>query len=208
VVDQYTTTEAGCIAAECREGAGLHVQEDLVIVEVVDERNRAVRAGETGAKILLTVLFNRATPLIRYELADRVLPARDACPCGRPFRLLERVEGRRRELLTLANAAGEPVAVHPIALLEVLDGLPVRGWSIAFAKGVLTVRLVPDERAVDDAELIRALEESLRRRGVIPPPIRVERGSEVGLTAGRKRTADVAISAGIDAVDVVGVEAR
>lgn len=208
VVDQYTTTEAGCIAAECRAGAGLHVQEDLVIAEVVDERNRPVEAGETGEKILLTVLFNRATPLIRYELADRVVLARDPCPCGRPFGLLERVEGRRRELLTLRNAAGEQVTVHPVALYDVLDALPVRSWSSAFAGGILTVRLVPDGRAVDDVGLICGLEETLRRRGVIPPPIRVERVGEVGLTAGRKRTADVAISAEIEAVAVAGVEAR
>lgn len=187
VADQYTTTEGGCIAAECREGTGLHVQEDLVILEVVDEKNRPVPPGEAGDKLLLTVLFNHATPLIRYELADRVVPAQHACPCGRTFRLLERVEGRHRELLALTSAAGEPVLVHPIALYEVLDALPVRGWSVGFSGGAFTVRLAQGGCAIDEVALVRRLEESLRRRGVVPPPIRVECVSEPDRTAGSKR---------------------
>ena len=84
VFDEYAATETGSLAAECRKHCGLHVFEDVVLVEVVDEANRPVAPGEFGEKLLVTVLFNRAQPLIRYELTDSVRVAATPCPCGMP----------------------------------------------------------------------------------------------------------------------------
>ena len=50
----------------------MHLSEDLVIVEPVDEDGRPVAPGERSAKVYLTNLFNRALPLIRYEITDEV----------------------------------------------------------------------------------------------------------------------------------------
>jgi phenylacetate-CoA ligase len=68
----YAATETGGIAAECREHHGLHVFEDLVVPEVVDENYQPMSPGVTGARLLVTVLFSRTIPLIRYEMTDRV----------------------------------------------------------------------------------------------------------------------------------------
>jgi phenylacetate-CoA ligase len=75
--NQYTATETGGLAAECEQHRGMHLFEDLVIAEVVDQANRPVPPGEYGEKVLLTGLFNRTQPLIRYELTDslRLAPA-------------------------------------------------------------------------------------------------------------------------------------
>ena len=67
----YGATETAGIASECRHGR-LHRYEDLVIAEIVDEANRPVAPGDFGAKLLVTVLFSRTQPLIRYEMSDRV----------------------------------------------------------------------------------------------------------------------------------------
>jgi phenylacetate-CoA ligase len=62
----------------------MHLFEDLVITEVVDEGNRPVPLGVYGEKVLVTVLFSRTLPLIRYELSDSVRPSISPyCPCGR-----------------------------------------------------------------------------------------------------------------------------
>jgi phenylacetate-CoA ligase len=96
--NMYATTEGGIMAMECQEHRGLHLFEDLVIVEVVDAHNRPVPPGVYGEKVLLTVLFSRTQPLIRYEVTDRVsLSSRAHCLCGRPFALLEGIEGRAPE---------------------------------------------------------------------------------------------------------------
>jgi phenylacetate-CoA ligase len=67
----YAATETSSIAAECGEHTGMHLFEDLVITEVVDADNQPVPPGEYGAKVLVTVLFSRTVPLIRYEMSDR-----------------------------------------------------------------------------------------------------------------------------------------
>jgi len=87
--NMYGATECG-LAAECDQHRGMHLQEDLVIVEVVDQDNRPVPPGVYGDRLLITVLFKRTQPLIRYEMSDSVRLSPDPCPCGRPFVLNER----------------------------------------------------------------------------------------------------------------------
>jgi phenylacetate-CoA ligase len=78
----YAATEPAGVAAEC-ERHRLHLFEDLVITEVVDDRNRPVPVGEVGAKVLVTVLFSRTQPLIRYEMSDTISLSESHCECGR-----------------------------------------------------------------------------------------------------------------------------
>jgi phenylacetate-CoA ligase len=121
----YAATETAGIASECRLGH-LHRYEDLVVAEIVDERNKPVPPGEFGARLLVSVLFSRTQPLIRYELSDRVAaPPSDMCPDGLPFALLAGIEGREEDILTLAGAT-----VHPGVFHDVLEALPVAGWQV------------------------------------------------------------------------------
>jgi hypothetical protein len=55
----YGTSEGCMTATSCFAAEGMHLSEDLVIVDV-DEWGRAVEAGRTAAKIYLTNLFNEA----------------------------------------------------------------------------------------------------------------------------------------------------
>jgi phenylacetate-CoA ligase len=98
----YAATETAGIASECELHQGMHLFEDLVITEVVDEKNRPVPPGIYGEKVLVTVLFSRTMPLIRYEMSDSVRPASSArCPCGGPFALIDGVQGRVEDVLHL-----------------------------------------------------------------------------------------------------------
>lgn len=72
--NMYGTTDCGGIGAECNQHMGMHLQEDLVIVENVDRNNNPVAAGEYGEKLLVTVLWKYAQPLIRYELSGGLTP--------------------------------------------------------------------------------------------------------------------------------------
>jgi putative adenylate-forming enzyme len=126
----YAATETAAIASECDRHAGLHLYEDLVIAEVVDEANRPVAPGEFGVKVLVTVLFSRTQPLIRYELSDCVRLSVATCPCRRPFTLVDGVQGRREDILELPARAGGTVAIHPLVFHDVLDRVPVGEWQI------------------------------------------------------------------------------
>lgn len=85
--------------------------------------------GSTGAKLLVTVLFSRTLPLIRYELSDSVTLGQRGCPCGRSFIRMEGIEGRLEDLLELPGRAGL-VSVHPIVFHHVLGQAAAAGWQV------------------------------------------------------------------------------
>ena len=90
----WAASESGGIAVPCDHSRS-HWSEDLVIIEPVDEDGRPVPAGEqSSAKIYLTNLFNRALPLIRYEITDEVRILADPCPCGSAHRCVADIQGR------------------------------------------------------------------------------------------------------------------
>jgi len=89
VFDRYGCEELSLIATECQAHEGLHVNTDGLVVEVVPD---GVSTG--GGRIVVTDLWNRGMPLIRYDLGDRVVPEPRACSCGRTDPLLRTVTGR------------------------------------------------------------------------------------------------------------------
>ncbi|MBI5514601.1 MAG: phenylacetate--CoA ligase family protein [Deltaproteobacteria bacterium] len=187
----YAATETGGIAAECERHAGMHLFEDLVITEVVDAQYRPVPEGSTGERLLVTVLFSRTLPLVRYELTDRVRAATRACACGRTFRLLEAVEGRADDVLVLPAPDGRPVRVHPVVFEGALDLLHARAWQVRQTARGLEVRVAAPSV---DAEVVRGrLAEALRRAGAAPVVVDVTAVPELPAAASGKRPLVVAL---------------
>jgi phenylacetate-CoA ligase len=115
-VNVYAATEAPGMASDSPDRVGMHVWEESVLLEVVDDRNRPVPPGAPGSKVLLTNLVNRAQPLIRYELSDSITLADGPDPSGRPFSRIARVDGRSDDVLTFPGREGGDVRVHPFGL--------------------------------------------------------------------------------------------
>jgi putative adenylate-forming enzyme len=170
--DVYAATEPAGIASECDRHAGLHLYEDLVLTEIVDEENRPVPAGAYGAKILVTVLFRTTQPLIRYEMSDRVAALEGLCSCGRPFLRLASIQGREQDVLTMCGRDGSVARIHPNVFHGPLDLLPVGAWKVV-QTGPASVRvLLADLNGVKRSDVASALVASLDRAGV--PEARVE----------------------------------
>lgn len=178
--DAYSATECGGIATECELHQGMHVWEDLVIVENVDSQYRPVPAGAWGDRVLVTALFKRAQPLIRYELDDSVRFAAAPCPCGRPFRLIEAVQGRLQDVLRFASRGGGLVQVHPVVFHAVLDALPVGGWQVVQDGAGLHVLVTGD---VDEAGVRSELLAALRAQGAELADLDVRRVAAIPQTA-------------------------
>ena len=88
----------GAISCAAREG--MHLRENHVIAEIIDENGNVLPKGETG-ELVITTIGMQAMPLIRYRTGDytRILP--EPCPCGSPvIRLdaLRRKDSRMAEL--------------------------------------------------------------------------------------------------------------
>lgn len=94
--NKYGTNELGSMAVACDRGVGMHLFEDLYLVEIL-RGGKPVPPGETG-KIVVTDLVNQAMPLIRYEVGDVGRLHTTHCPCGRQTNRLE-VLGRVQETL-------------------------------------------------------------------------------------------------------------
>ncbi len=175
-VEVYAATEAPIVASSAPGQAGLSVSDDLLVVEVVDERNRPVPPGVPGFKVLVTNLVNHAQPLVRYELSDSVVLADGPDPSGLPYRQIARIDGRSDDILRLPARAGGQVDVHPYRLRAPFACLSeVRQYQILHDDHGLHVRVVLHPAAPTDtpARLRAALLAALADAGAAPPPIEV-----------------------------------
>ncbi|MCH7812866.1 MAG: phenylacetate--CoA ligase family protein [Planctomycetes bacterium] len=114
VANGYGSREAGFIAHDCPEGR-MHVTDENVIVEFVDDDGRPRPAGRCG-EIVITHLDTPGMPLIRYRTGDVGRRVEGPCPCGRGLSGLEIVGGRRTDHLV----ATDGTVMHGLSLIYVL----------------------------------------------------------------------------------------
>lgn len=185
--DQYGATETADIASEHRRCRHMHLFEDLVLAEVVDEHNQPVPPGQYGAKLLITTLFSRTEPLIRYELNDSVRLSAGAPSCGLPFLVLESIQGRSEQVLELPGASGARVMVQPLVFHRVMDIVPASGWQVIHeADDHLTVLLAGAREGLSDAALRERLAASLAQEQVRVPEITIEHVAAIPKTSAGK----------------------
>jgi putative adenylate-forming enzyme len=171
----YSATE-GLLAVECDHHRGMHLFEDLCIVEVVDDENRPVPDGVPGRKILLTNLFLFREPLIRYEISDMICIDPEPCSCGRPFRLISAVIGRNDDIFYLEGTSGEPTPVHPMNFHSVLDPVArIKQYQVVLGDDSIIIMVVPagEWDAAESGEIAEAVKKKLQELNIKPPRVAV-----------------------------------
>jgi amino acid adenylation domain-containing protein len=106
----YSASESPYMAVQFPADDEMTVMDDLNILEVLDEADRPVAAGEQG-RVVVTNLFNYTLPIIRYELGDRV--TRGTVPPSSAFTSIRGVHGRADDALPVLRDDGETDALHP-----------------------------------------------------------------------------------------------
>ncbi len=177
ISDHYGLTENSALITECRQGTK-HVLDDYAWHEFVDEDGRPVESGR--AEIVGTSYDNQCMPLIRYRTRDYAMLDDGAapCACGRAFRSVVAIEGRKEDVLQtpegrLINLFEEPLneargVMAAQYVQEALDRLVVRVIpaddfdpdSLTAVEQQLRVRVGPSMRI--DFQVVRELE---RRHG-------------------------------------------
>jgi phenylacetate-CoA ligase len=188
----YAATETGGIAAECRHHHGLHLFEDLVIPEVVNDAYQPAPPGQPGTRLLVTVLASRTIPLIRYELTDRLVLASAPAPCDLPFRLAQAIEGRTDDALTLPAARGGTIAIHPVVFHKVMDLLDTAGWQVRQEGPQLRILIAGPGPGLDPAATGRDVRASLAAAGAAALPVQVQAVDAIPAGASGKRPLVVA----------------
>jgi phenylacetate-CoA ligase len=162
VHEDYGCAEAGAMAAECGRQNGLHPFDELFYIEVV-RNGRPVQPGQIG-KILVTDLWNRAMPLVRYEIGDVGTVRTGGCACGLPGDRLE-VSGRLSDCLVSDDGS----IITPDTVVDAMLTVPgVLGFQVEERPNrELHVRVVPRRdrtpKADDVSERLTALVGPSRR---------------------------------------------
>ncbi len=174
----YGTSEGGGVATPCDERR-THLSEDLMIVEPVDADGRPVAPGEPAAKIYLTNLYNRAMPLIRYEITDEVTVLREPCPCGSAHRCVADIYGRLDDTFFYEGRPAHPHLFRTaLGRRERIVEYQVRQTP---AGADIAVRC---QAPVDLDELAREIEDGLLRLGLEAPEVTVGAVAQLERTNG------------------------
>lgn len=95
VANGYGGRDSGFISHECPQG-GMHIMADAMIVETVDSNGRPVPPGQAG-EIVVTDLYSRELPFLRYVTGDIGVLSNQRCQCGRSLPLFSSIEGRSND---------------------------------------------------------------------------------------------------------------
>ncbi|GAB4244536.1 MAG: phenylacetate--CoA ligase family protein [Acidobacteriota bacterium] len=149
-LDSYGHMERTVAVSECPAG-GYHVNEDYGLLQL---EHSEPSNGRPRARVIGTGLYNRAMPLLRYEVGDEVEPAPDEtpCSCGRTFPLIRRVLGRSRDVIRA------PDGRYVTGLFLVAELVPELECAqfVQVDPDRLLVSWAPSEKAGDEAEAVEA----------------------------------------------------
>lgn len=107
------------VSVECPEKNGLHIWEDLVIPEIIDnDTKEPVSPGEKGV-LTFTTLTKEGIPLLRYISNDITSLDYEKCNCGREMARMSKVTGRADDMLIIRG-----VNVYPSQVEHILMGIP------------------------------------------------------------------------------------
>jgi phenylacetate-CoA ligase len=187
VKDVYSCTEAGYLASPCTAGHGLHVHAENVLLEVLDDHDQSCAPGQTG-RVVLTVLHNFITPLIRYDILDTATVGASPCPCGRGLPLLTRVHGKQHPIFRLPGDRYHPSRLLTTRLRKL--GLCHQYQVVQRGLEHFVVRMVPNQQwnEASAQRIIACVQECLE----LPVRVEVVLQDRVELTA-RGKLRDVVI---------------
>ena len=151
-------------AVTCPAHAGMHLRENHVIAEIVDERGAPLPAGEWG-ELVITTIGMEAQPLIRYRTGDRARILPGVCPCGSELRRLDAVSRLdAAAFLDLENAVFSLPWVADYRAVRKADGLHLEVLTCGEAPSAL-----PDLAAAWSLRPVRPEDRPLiaEKRGLI-----------------------------------------
>ncbi|MBI3089403.1 MAG: phenylacetate--CoA ligase family protein [Candidatus Tectomicrobia bacterium] len=83
-------TEVVLWGFECAEQSGkLHLNEDYCYCEILDPESGAEAPPGDVGELVVTNLFRKSLPLLRYRTRDLVRRAAEPCPCGRTLACID-----------------------------------------------------------------------------------------------------------------------
>jgi phenylacetate-CoA ligase len=159
--DLISNAEFGIMASQCPAGEDYHLQSELVRIELLDQRNRAVKPGQWG-RVVITPLYNFAMPLIRFDTGDLAELKAGGCNCGRQHPRIGPVYGRPSNLRRIGKWAW----IRPDLRSEEIEAhFPGCRWQVvqtSARKAELRYMRLTQNAMVDEAGALGYAREALR----------------------------------------------
>lgn len=118
--DIYGLTEISGpgVSFECEEQAGMHVQEDHFIPEIIDpDTGEVLPEGEIG-ELVFTCITKKAFPLLRYRTRDLCILTRKPCSCGRTHIRMMKPKGRSDDMMVVKGVNVWPSQIEAVLLKQ------------------------------------------------------------------------------------------
>ena len=155
-----SSLECGPVALECAEKNGMHVATGYVFAEIIPMDNPSLRVPDGTGEIVVTVLWRRSSPLIRYRTG--LVGSLDPTPCGCGLESPRlHFWGDSAEFLELGK--------NKFSLLEVEDSLTelaeLNSWYYLRPRGDALTVLIPSGMSPRERDGLRErAEKKLRER--------------------------------------------
>lgn len=121
VYNVYGNAEMTNVFASCKYGTGMHIPEDMIYAEIVDENGAPLPSGQVG-ELVITTLKKRGLPLVRYNTHDIAVLESGECPCRRTSRRI-RILGRSDGMIIHKGCKFFPSDIdRVIAAIDALNG--------------------------------------------------------------------------------------
>lgn len=153
ILNFYSSKEGHLMAYQCPTGPHLHITEEFVRVEIVDDDGQPVPRGTMG-RVVITNLLNWSQPLIRYDHGDLAIEG-EGCSCGRTLRVLEKIVGRVTDMFRFPDGSAVAFAVPGYFKPK----YKIRTWQVAqVAPLALEVRYATtDGQPMNEPEVAAAI---------------------------------------------------
>lgn len=102
------------VSGECEAQAGLHINEDHFLVEIVDPLSGEALADGSEGELVITPLTKEAFPVLRYRTHDLTRLHTDRCECGRTLSRMEKVRERTDDMLIIRGVNVFPSQVEDV----------------------------------------------------------------------------------------------
>ena len=159
----YASTEKQTAFTECEHGKGGHHHADLLIFEILDEKNKQLLPGEYG-EMTITTLNVEGMPLLRYKTGDICTHYIESCKCGRNTARISPIIGRKQQMIKYNGTS-----LYPQAMFNILSDIPeVADYVIQVFKseiGTDDIRInlaLHDPAIKPDNKIKKALQSTLR----------------------------------------------
>ncbi|MDD6101678.1 MAG: phenylacetate--CoA ligase [Clostridiales bacterium] len=106
------------VSFECEAQAGMHVQEDHFIPEIINpETGEVLPDGEVG-ELVFTCITKKAFPLLRYRTRDLCKLTREKCSCGRTHVRMHKPMGRSDDMMIVKGVNVWPSQIEAVLLKQ------------------------------------------------------------------------------------------